>query len=73
MTMPILGRLTRRDLRDVWISEAADFTPWLARPENIAILADTLAMDLEVEAQEGRSALSAPTFSARISAPIDGC
>lgn len=52
MTIPPLGRLTRVELRNVWITEAADFTPWLARPENIAILAETLGMDLEVEAQE---------------------
>lgn len=47
-----LGRLTRVDLRDVWSSEASDFTPWLAREENLAILAETLGMDLELEAQE---------------------
>jgi hypothetical protein len=47
-----LGRLERVDLRDVWISEAASFTPWLARPENMAVLAETLGMDLELEAQE---------------------
>ena len=47
-----LGRLERVELRDIWISEAADFTPWLARPENLSVLADTLGMDLELEAQE---------------------
>lgn len=50
----ILGRLERLDLRGIWSSEAADFTPWLARPENLQVLAETLAMDLEVEAQEKR-------------------
>jgi hypothetical protein len=52
MTSPALGRLERVDLRDIWISEAADFTPWLARPENLAILGETLGIDLELEAQE---------------------
>lgn len=47
-----LGRLERIDLRDIWINEAAQFTPWLARTENIALLAESLGMDLEVEAQE---------------------
>lgn len=47
-----LGRLKRVELRDIWTSEATDFTPWLARPENLAVLAETLAIDLELEAQE---------------------
>lgn len=47
-----LGRLERVDLRDVWTNEAASFTPWLARPENLGVLADTLGIDLELEAQE---------------------
>ena len=47
-----LGRLTRVELRDIWASEASDFTPWLAREENLAVLAETLALDLELEAQE---------------------
>ena len=52
MTKQPLGRLTRVDLRDIWTSEAIDFTPWLAQPENISILGDTLGIDLELEAQE---------------------
>lgn len=52
MTTHTLGRLERVDLRDIWISEATDFTPWLARPENLAILGETLGIDLELEAQE---------------------
>ncbi|NTZ43194.1 DUF4268 domain-containing protein [Altererythrobacter sp. SALINAS58] len=47
-----LGRLTRVDLREIWLSEATDFTPWLAREENLSILGETLGMDLELEAQE---------------------
>lgn len=47
-----LGRLTRVDLRDIWASEASDFTPWLAREDNLEILGDTLGIDLELEAQE---------------------
>lgn len=47
-----LGRLERHDLRAAWANEASDFTPWLARPENIALLGDALGPRLEVEAQE---------------------
>ena len=52
MTSDTLGRLTRVDLRDEWTSEDRDFTPWLAREENLAVLAETLGTDLELEAEE---------------------
>ena len=47
-----LGRLERVDLRNIWETEAQDFTPWLATGENLSVLADTLGMELELEAQE---------------------
>lgn len=47
-----LGRLAKVELRDIWASEATSFTPWLAREENIAVLAETLGLELELEAQE---------------------
>lgn len=47
-----LGRLERVDLRKVWLGEASDFTPWLAREENLALLADTIGLDLAWEATE---------------------
>ena len=40
------------DLRDVWSSEASDFTPWLAKEENISLLGDAIGLELEVESQE---------------------
>lgn len=52
MTPPPLGRLTPVELRDIWISEATEFTPWLARPENLTLLAETLGIVLQLEAQE---------------------
>src|SRR5215831_18862134 len=52
MTNKSLGRLERVELRDIWLSEASDFTPWLARKENLDILGETLGIDLELEAQE---------------------
>lgn len=50
--MSSLGRLEKIDLRDIWRTEDLDFTPWLAQEENISLLADTLGLELEVEAQE---------------------
>ena len=47
-----LGRLQHVDLRTIWTSEPSEFTPWLARSENLALLGDTLGLDLELEAQE---------------------
>lgn len=47
-----LGRLSKIELRDVWSSEASDFTPWLAREENLSVLCEALGIDLELEAQE---------------------
>ena len=47
-----LGHLDKIDLRTVWESESEDFTPWLARPENLEYLAETLGLELELEAQE---------------------
>lgn len=42
-----LGRLERVELRDTWADEAQDFTPWLAEKSNLAILGETLGLDLE--------------------------
>jgi len=47
-----LGRMEKVDLRQVWVREAGDFTPWLAREENIALLGEALGLELEVQKQE---------------------
>jgi uncharacterized protein DUF4268 len=47
-----LGRLENVDLRQVWATESEEFTPWLAREENISLLGEAISLDLEVEAQE---------------------
>lgn len=52
MTARNLGRLERIDLREAWESEPQDFTPWLAQPENLAVLSETLGMELATEGTE---------------------
>lgn len=52
MTQANLGRLESVPLREVWKSESGDFTPWLAREENLRLLGETVALDLELEKQE---------------------
>lgn len=47
-----LGKLERIDLRTIWSSESSDFTPWLALSENLAVLSETLGVELELEARE---------------------
>ena len=48
----VLGKLERVELRAIWSSEASNFTPWLASPENLSILSETLGVELEFEARE---------------------
>ncbi len=52
MNDPSLGHLEPVDLRTIWASEPADFTPWLAKAENLKILGDTLGLELELDAVE---------------------
>lgn len=47
-----LGRLEKVPLRQVWSSESGDFTPWLAKAENLVLLGETISLDLELEATE---------------------
>ncbi|MBZ5572230.1 MAG: DUF4268 domain-containing protein [Acidobacteriia bacterium] len=47
-----LGRFIKVDLREVFASEASDFTPWLAQQENLTLLAETIGIELQLEAQE---------------------
>ena len=47
-----LGRLEQVDVRTVWTNEATEFTPWLARQENLDILGETLGLSLETESVE---------------------
>ncbi len=47
-----LGCLEVVDLREVWISEAQSFTPWLAKQENLTLLGEIIGLELELQAQE---------------------
>ncbi len=47
-----LGKLENVDLREIWRTEASDFTPWLAREENIELLGEAIGIELEVEGTE---------------------
>lgn len=48
------GKLESVDLRACWIDEARDFTPWLATPEGISLLSESIQMELEVDSTEIR-------------------
>ncbi len=48
----MLGKLEKINLREIWKTEAADFTPWLAKEENLRTLSEALDLKLEYEAQE---------------------
>lgn len=52
MSVPALGRLEKVELREAWQSESGDFTPWLAREENLRLLGEAIELDLQLEAQE---------------------
>lgn len=44
-----LGTLHKvKDLRSVWKNEAYDFTTWLAKEKNLAILSEEIGIDMEV-------------------------
>ena len=41
-----------QDLRKIWPHEALDFTPWLAKDKNIAILGNEIGMEIAVDGTE---------------------
>ena len=42
-----LGHISTVELREAWPDEPQHFTPWLAAPENLALLSETLNIELE--------------------------
>lgn len=51
MAIKQLGVLAAVDLREVWRDEARDFTPWLAKPDNLVLLSQALG-DVELELED---------------------
>jgi hypothetical protein len=51
-TVVNLGRLEKISLRQAWPDEAQNFTPWLAEDTNLALLGETLGIQLQAEAVE---------------------
>lgn len=47
-----LGQLEPVDLRLIFPNEATAFTPWLAEEKNLALLGETIGLELELAAQE---------------------
>ena len=58
----VLAKLDAVDPQEVWKHEAADFTPWLAEPENLRLLGKTLGMELD----DARTEQAVGNFSADI-------
>lgn len=47
-----LGKLEKVEIRSVWPTEAGQFTPWLAKEENILFLSQELDIDITVIREE---------------------
>ena len=47
-----LGRMEKVSLREAWLSESSDFTPWLAQDQNLKLLGEAIGLELELESQE---------------------
>ncbi len=64
-----LGKLEQiTDLRSVWKNEAKDFTPWLAKDENLEALGDAIGIDIVLEETES----SVGNFSVDLYATEEG-
>ena len=48
----MIGKLERVELRDLWKHEEYDFSAWLAEEENLAMLANTIGIDMSLIEKE---------------------
>ncbi len=44
----MLGKLKKVEIREIWKNEATDFTRWLAKEENLALLSDEIGIDIKL-------------------------
>lgn len=58
----MLGKLVKVDLRDIWKHEAIDYTNWLAKDENLALLGEEIGINMHLVEKEA----SVGKFSADI-------
>ena len=49
-TIPELGKIEQVEVRGIWLNEAHDFTPWMAR--HLDLLGDALGMELDLVQRE---------------------
>jgi len=49
---PTLGRLEPAPLREAWQNETRQFTPWLAKPQNITLLGDAIGIQMDDVSEE---------------------
>lgn len=56
------------DLWEIWKNEAQDFTPWLAKDENLELLSEAIGIDITLEEKES----SVGTFSVDVFAKEEG-
>ncbi len=47
-----LGKIHSVSIREIWPNEASDFTPWLAKPENLEKLGDTIGVSFGPSVQQ---------------------
>lgn len=45
--MTNLGKLEKVEVREVWVHEAHDFSTWLVKPENLALLSEAVEIDIQ--------------------------
>ncbi|MBE0617154.1 MAG: DUF4268 domain-containing protein [Proteobacteria bacterium] len=58
MSRPTLGRLRNLDVSEFWGKDGVAFTEWLTQDENLALLAETIGLDLEAAAPDGQASLA---------------
>ena len=73
MSTTPLGRLQKVELREAWTSESGDFTPWLAKEENLNLLGEAIGIELELESQEKDVDHSGRIFCVKIRPRTIGC